>query len=119
GFPTQTISAIEALALVGGLSPVTSDPQGIFVFRDEAAITANHVLGRSDLTGEVKIVYILDLTKPTGIFIARDFTIRDQDTVYVTEAAFTQWNKLIAAITGSLDAVNTINQSANTLSLKP
>ncbi|MBT3649165.1 MAG: polysaccharide export protein, partial [Rhodobacteraceae bacterium] len=53
-----------------------------------------------------------------GIFIARDFTIRDQDTVYVTEAAFTQWNKLIAAVTGSLDAVNTINQSANTLSLK-
>lgn len=33
-FPTQTISAIEALALVGGLSPVTSDPQGIFVFRN-------------------------------------------------------------------------------------
>ena len=118
GFPTQTISAIEALALVGGLSPVTSDPQGIFVFRNEVAKTANHVLGRSDLTGEVKIVYILDLTKPTGIFIARDFTIRDQDTVYVTEAAFTQWNKLIAAVTGSLDAVNTINQSANTLSLK-
>ena len=118
GFPTQTISAIEALALVGGLSPVTSDPQGIFVFRNEAAKTANHVLGRSDLTGEVKIVYILDLTKPTGIFIARDFTIRDQDTVYVTEAAFTQWNKLIAAVTGSLDAVNTINQSANMLSLK-
>jgi polysaccharide biosynthesis/export protein len=118
GFPTQTISAIEALALVGGLSPVTSDPQGIFVFRNEAAKTANHVLGRSDLTGEGKIVYILDITKPTGIFIARDFTIRDQDTVYVTEAAFTQWNKLIAAVTGSLDAVNTINQSANTLALK-
>ena len=78
------------------------------MFRNKAAKTANHVLGRSDLTGEVKIVYILDLTKPTGIFIARDFTIRDQNTVYVTEAA----------VTGSLDAVNTINQSANTLSLK-
>ena len=89
------------------------------MFRNEAAKTANHVLVRSDLTGEVKIVYILDLTKPTGIFIARDFTISDQDTVYVTEAAFTQWNKPIAAVTGSLDAVNTINQSANTLSLKP
>jgi polysaccharide export outer membrane protein len=70
------------LALVGGLSPVTSDPQGIFVFRNEAAKTANHVLGCSDLTGEVKIVYILNLTKPTGIFIARDFTIRDQDSFF-------------------------------------
>ena len=78
------------------------------MFRDEAAITANHVLGRSDLTGEVKIVYILDLTKPTGIFIARDFTIRDQDTVYVTEAAFTQWNKLIAAITTNRDGYTII-----------
>ena len=88
------------------------------MFRNEAAKTTNHVLGRSDLTGEVKIIYILDLTKPTGIFVARDFTIRDQDTVYVTEAPFTEWNKLIAAVTGSLDAVNTINHSANTLSLK-
>ena len=88
------------------------------MFRNEAAKTANHVLGRSNLTGEVKIVYILDLTKPTGIFIARNFTIHDQDTVYVTEAAFTRWNILIAAVTGSLDALNTINQSANTLSLK-
>ena len=100
------------------LSPVTSVSQGIFVFRNETAKTANHVSGRSDLTGEVKIVYILDLTKPTGIFIARDLTIRDQNTVYVTVAAFTQWNKLIATITGSLDAVNTINQSGNFLSLK-
>ena len=58
GFSTQTISAVEALALAGVLSPVTSDPQGIFVFYNETVKTANHVSGRSDLTGEVKSVYI-------------------------------------------------------------
>ena len=53
------------------------------------------------------MIYVLDLTKPNGIFTAREFVIRDQDTVYVTEAPFTQWNKAIAAATGSLGAVNT------------
>ena len=88
------------------------------MFSNKAAKTENHILGRSNLTSNLNIVYILDLTKSTGIFIARDFTIRDQDTVHVTKAVFTQWNNLIAAITGSFDALNTINQSANTLSLK-
>ncbi len=32
---------------------------------------------------------------PTGVFLARDFVIRDGDTVYVTEAPFVQWQKTI------------------------
>jgi polysaccharide export outer membrane protein len=114
-FPTQTISAVEALALVGGLSANTADPTGIFVFRNEVEEIANLVMGRDDLQGTQRMIYVLDLTKPNGIFTARDFVIRDQDTVYVTEAPFTQWNKAIAAATGSLGAVNTLNQSAQTL----
>ena len=114
-FPTQTISAVEALALVGGLSATTADPTGIFVFRNEVEEIANLVMGRDDLQGTQKMIYVLDLTKPNGIFTAREFVIRDQDTVYVTEAPFTQWNKAIAAATGSLGAVNTLDQSAQTL----
>lgn len=114
-FPTQTISAIEALALVGGLSATAADPKGIFVFRNEDEDIANQVMGRKDLKGAQRMVYVLDLTKPNGMFTARDFVIRDQDTVYVTEAPFTQWNKVIAATTGSLGAVNTFNASAQSL----
>ena len=114
-FPTQTISAIEALALVGGLSATAADPKGIFVFRNEDENIANQVMGRKDLKGAQRMVYVLDLTKPNGMFTARDFVIRDQDTVYVTEAPFTQWNKVIAATTGSLGAVNTFNASAQSL----
>jgi hypothetical protein len=32
------------------------------------------------------LIYVLDLTEPDGMFNARDFAIRDGDTVYVTEA---------------------------------
>ena len=115
-FPTQTISAIEALAMVGGLSSASADPTGVFVFRNEAEAIANLVMGRDDLQGAQRMVYVLDLTQPNGMFQARDFVIRDQDTVYVTEAPFTQWNKTIAAMTGSFGSAQTLAKQATSLS---
>ncbi|ETA50360.1 polysaccharide biosynthesis/export family protein [Ponticoccus alexandrii] len=113
-FESETISAIEAIAQVGGLTPTAADPTGVFVFRNEPAEIANQVLGRDDLIGAQRMVYVLDLTQPNGMFMARDFVIRDQDTLYVTEAPFTQWNKTIAALTGTLGAVTTITSAAET-----
>ena len=107
-FETQTLSAIEALATVGGLNTGTADPTGVFVFRNEPSEVANAVLGRRDLKGDQRMVYVLDLTQPTGMFEARDFLIRDGDTVYVTEAPFVQWTKTLSAISGSTNAANNI-----------
>ncbi len=104
-FASQTLSAIEALAQVGGLSTNAADPTGVFVFRNEPAEIANQVLGRTDLQGEQRLVYVLDLTEPNGMFEARDFIIRDEDTVYVTEAPFVTWSKTISTLTGSLGTV--------------
>lgn len=112
-FTNQTISAIEAIAQVGGLSPNTADPTGVFVLRNEPEAVAQQLTGRSDLVGEQRVVYVLDLTQPNGLFIARDFMIRDQDTVYVTEAPFVQFNKGIAAVTGSLTAAVGINNAVS------
>ncbi len=106
-FQTQSLSAIEALAQVGGLSTTAADPTGVFVFRNEPEEIAEALLGGTeDLTGVQRVVYVLDLTKPNGLFMARDFAIRDGDTVYVTEAPFVQFNKVIAAATGTLSAAN-------------
>ena len=106
----------EGIAQVGGLRANSSDPTGVFVFRNEPAEIANTVLGRNDLVGAQRMVYVLDLTKPNGMFMARDFVIRDGDTLYVTEAPFTQWNKTISALTGSLSAGNTISDAGTNLS---
>ncbi len=112
-FDTQSISAIEAMAQVGGLNPNLADPTGIFVFRTESADIANAVLGRSDLTGPQRVVYILDLTRPDGIFTARDFGIRDADTVYVTTAPYAQFNKAITTIVQPLGPAAAVNNLAN------
>ncbi len=107
-FETQTLSAIEAIAIVGGLATNLADPTGVFVFRNEPAEIANAVLGRKDLVGAQRMVYVLDLTKPTGMFEARDFLVRDGDTVYVTEAPYVQWQKTISAVTGTASAASTV-----------
>ena len=111
-FESQTISAIEAIAQVGGLTSNLADPTGVFVFRNEPAEIANQLVGRNDLVGTQRVVYVLDLTKPNGMFFARDFAIRDEDTVYVTEAPFVQFNKTIAAIFGTLGQASTAATAA-------
>lgn len=103
-FEERTTSALEAIAQVGGLSPTTADPTGVFVLRNEAEPVARQVLGRGDLVGAQRMIYVLDLTRPNGLFEARDFLIRDGDTVYVTEAPYAQFTRIITSITGAATA---------------
>jgi polysaccharide biosynthesis/export protein len=112
-FDTGSLSAIEAIATVGGLQTNLADPKGVFVFRNEPADVANAVLGRSDLTGDQRMVYVLNLTEPNGMFLARDFAIRDGDTVYVTEAPYVQWQKTLAALTGPVTSANAVTSLGN------
>ena len=108
-FSTQTLSALEAIAQVGGLNSSLADPTGVFVLRNEPAEIANSVLARSDLAGEQRMIYLLDLTEPNGMFMARDFSIRDGDTLYVTEAPYTQFTKILGALTGPIASANTVS----------
>ncbi|MEP4037246.1 MULTISPECIES: polysaccharide biosynthesis/export family protein [unclassified Pseudophaeobacter] len=101
-FESQDLSALEAIAQVGGLISTTSDPTGVFIFRNEPAEIANQVLGRDDLVGAQRMVYVLNLTQPNGLFIARDFVVRDEDTLYVTEAPYAQWTKTISLLASPL-----------------
>lgn len=107
-FESQTISAIEAIAQVGGLNTNLADPTGVFVFRNEPVEIAKQLVSRDDLVGTQRVIYVLDLTETNGMFMARDFAIRDGDTVYVTEAPFSQFNKTISAVFGTLGSVNSV-----------
>lgn len=112
-FETQTITAIEAIATVGGLNSNLADPTGVFVLREETPEVASTILGRPGMAGPQRVAYVLDLTEPNGLFIAREFDIRDEDTVYVTEAPYTQFSKVLAAIVGPLNTANSIDNLAN------
>lgn len=103
----EMINAVEAVAMVGGLNTHLADPTGVFVLRDEPESVASRVLGRP-VSGSQRMAYVLDLTRPNGLFLARDFLIRDEDTIYVTEAPYVQWNKTISAITGGIASADSV-----------
>ncbi|MEM9755135.1 MAG: polysaccharide biosynthesis/export family protein [Pseudomonadota bacterium] len=108
-FTSQTLTAMEALATVGGLNANLGDPTGIFILRNEPEEIARSVLGRDDLIGPQRLIYVIDLTEPVGLFEARDFLIRDEDTLYVTTAPFSQFRQVLGALSGTLSTAGTIN----------
>ncbi|WP_167620159.1 polysaccharide biosynthesis/export family protein [Paracoccus ravus] len=103
----EEINAIEAVAMVGGLQTNLADPKGVFILRNEPQSVARAVLGRPDIYGDQRVAYVLDLTKPNGMFMARDFLIRDSDTVYVTEAPMVQWTKTLNVILAPVNQIRT------------
>jgi len=106
---------IEALAQVGGLNSQLADPKGIFVFREEPSYVANRVLNRTDIVSTQRFAYVLDLTAPNGMFVARDFNIRDGDTIYITEAPFVSWQKILTATIGTINFAGAAANVSETL----
>lgn len=111
-FDTQDLNALEALAQVGGLQTLASDPTGIFILRKERQDIARTVMGRPDLQGDQRMIYLLNLNAPNGLFIAQEFVIRDDDTIYVTEAPYAQWTKSISLIAGGLTPIANVSTLA-------
>lgn len=111
-FSSANMNAIEAIAQVGGLQTNAADPTGVFVMRDERADIVNALQGRNDLKGTQRVTYVLNLTETDGLFNARDFQIRDGDTIFVTEAPYVQWQKTLAVLTGAAGSANSLSNIA-------
>lgn len=97
-FSKRDLNLAQALAEVGGLNTRISDPTGVFVFRNETQEISRAVLDNQDLMGPQRMVYVVNLTEANGLFTARDFLVRDGDTIYVTEAPFVAFSKLLSSI---------------------
>lgn len=97
-FPARDLSVASALGTVGGLSEQLSDPTGVFLFRDEPKEVVERIMAGQTFTETQRVAYIIDLTQPAGMFLARDFMMRDGDTIFVTTAPFVRWLKILQSI---------------------
>lgn len=85
--PQQNTSLLDALGAVGGLNERNANPQGVFVFRMD------------DTQADTKpTVMRIDMRDPAAIFYAKQIMIRPDDTIYVTNAAVYEWQKIIGPI---------------------
>ena len=95
------VSLAQALGRIGGLRDDRSDVRGVFVFRFEDRDVLD-VARVADVpvtsAGRVPVIYRVDLSEPTGIFVAQDFMVRDDDVLYVSSALGADLQRFIATL---------------------
>jgi len=82
-FEKDSISALDALSLIGGLQDSRANPKGILVMREYPPTAVQPGDGGPD---NARTVFTIDLTTSDGVFSAGRFDIQPGDTVMVTEA---------------------------------
>ncbi|MEL6679010.1 MAG: polysaccharide biosynthesis/export family protein [Pseudomonadota bacterium] len=107
-FPDRDISLVSAIATMGGLNTATADPRGVFVLRSEDPTVFNRAVPGSTETGPVRVAYVMDLTKPAAFFTAANFSVRDDDIIYVTQAPYVRFIKVIGALTAPLSTAASV-----------
>ena len=114
-FESRDPSVVDALAQIGGLNGNAADPRGIFIFRIEPAEIANAVLETTQYTTPQRVAYVIDLTAEESIFTAQTFRIKDRDTIYVTEAPFVSWSRVLESISGTINTIDNLATIADVL----
>lgn len=92
-FSGDAFSLAEALAKAGGLDRARAHLRGVFVYRER--VVENR---------RVPTVYHFDFRKVESAFLAARFLMRDGDILYVSEAPFTNFTRVLDAIRGTAAA---------------
>ncbi len=112
GFPRERVSALDAMALIGGVSESTANPKGILILRDypDSAL-------RDDGRGPSRdrMVFVLDLTNADGLFSAGEFAIEDRDLVLVTQSELINAKTIFGLIGAIFGLVNSADSAIQKL----
>lgn len=111
-FEASGISLMQALARAGGLNDSRADAQGVFIFRYENP----QLLSAEQLQSvplefrhtQVPVVYRLNLKDPMNYLVAREFMVRDQDVIYVSNAPAVEFNKFLGMVSQSVYSITNI-----------
>jgi polysaccharide export outer membrane protein len=83
-FPDDQVSALDALAIIGGLAADRANAQGILILRTYP----NRAVG-GDGPSKSWVVFTVDLTTADGLFSAKSFAVMPGDLIYGTESPVT------------------------------
>lgn len=83
-FPDGDLSALQAIATIGGVSGATANPKGILIMRE---YDPSEVGDGTSAPPQERVVFTMDLTTADGLFSAGKFKMQDGDLVYATESA--------------------------------
>lgn len=93
----RNYSVLDALADSRGLDDKLADPRSVFLFTPATA----GVEGKPD---QLPVVYQFDLTRPEQVALAREFTVHEGQAIYISDAPFTQVQKVLSAFRVTMSA---------------
>lgn len=102
-FPADHVTALDAMAEIGGVSDTRADPQGILILRDypRSAVGAAPQAPPKD-----RMVFVIDLTSADGLFSAGEFHIMSGDLVYATESPLIVGQTVLGLVNALLNLGN-------------
>lgn len=102
-FDRDSISAREAVAMVGGLSADRANPQGVLILREYP----EEYVGRGP--SKSRLVFAIDLTTADGLFSADRFDVAPGDLLLVTESPVTNTRTIFGLIGSAFGLVRAGN----------
>jgi polysaccharide export outer membrane protein len=104
-FPRDSVTALDAMSLVGGVNGAVGNPKGVLVLRNypEAAVRS---MPRNGPPKE-RMIFAFNLTNADGLFSAGEFQIQDRDLVLVTESPLYNTRTVVGLVMGIFNAGRT------------
>jgi polysaccharide biosynthesis/export protein len=100
-----SLTLLEALGAVGGLSDERANKTGVFIFRFSPSGPQSP--GRSR-------IFRLNLMEPSSIFVALQFEIKPMDVIYVTNAPIYEYNKALSALYRTVSVYSVLKGATTT-----
>lgn len=99
-FPTEKLSALRAVSVMGGIADNRADPRGLLVLRRYPSGTAR----RTEGLAHDQVVFSFDLTRAERLFAADQFLLQDGDVVLATLAPATTTQRVLNLFGGFINA---------------
>ena len=105
-FNRERITAIEALALLGGISDSRANPKGVLILRE---YSPKQVRADGTGPGKTQVVFTIDLTSADALFAANKFQINPRDLVVATESPVNSIRTIFGLIGSAVGVSNTVD----------
>jgi polysaccharide biosynthesis/export protein len=105
-FDSESVTALRAVAMMGGLADSRADPRGILVLRRYPP----GALSDPTPPPNPRVVFSFDLTRADGLFSADEFALQNGDIVLATQSPGTTTQRVLGLFGSVLGAGRVLNE---------
>ena len=108
-FNEDRLTALEAIAMIGGVADTRADPSGILILREypRSALSAGTRGPR-----EQNVIFAIDITTADGLFAAKNLEVMPGDVVLATESPITSLSSALKLVGSVFGLANTVSNSS-------